>query len=307
MKSKIHEYQLKKIKMMSNNLIYKAAFLATTLFGFAQNVPMNTLTVDGKNYNLQSEKPMTYTEKKGEWSLTSEFTGSNGEKGIMNIRTKGKFLPSGNYPMVNNTKSVAEGSVAYSISINTDNMAFGMLSYKQYTSTEKGTAVVKYEDGIYSFEFVGVEGINIRAQKFLVDANMTFDPNAHKTRKELNKENKDLNMSNAWMNETKYFIAQATRLQTFCQMFKEKKSSEKRDKIEETVEKMMDSNEEIMKILSRSNDGSMKDAEINQYKEMSTKKAEELKKFKKEINGAKITDVMDAFLIGLGQGKKMQE
>ncbi len=291
--------------MKLKNLIITTVVLAATTFSaIAQEIPMNTLTVDGKNYKLQGEKPMTYTEKKGEWSLTSEFKGKNGEQCAMNIRTKGKFLPSGNYPMAPNLKTIPEGSVAYSITIAGDNMALGMLNYKQYTSTDKGTAVIKYEDEIYSFEFVGVEGINIRAQKFLVDANMTFDPNAHKTRKELNKENKDMNMSNAWTNEVKYFLAQSKRLGAFNDMNKENPSSETRDKMKETVENMLESNEEILKILSRPIDNSLSESEINSFKTMSTTKAEELLKAKKEIKKSINQDIMTALIIGLSRGAK---
>ena len=135
---------------MKNLILTALLFVATTFSAIAQDIPMNKFTVDGKTYKFNGKEPMTYTEKKGEWWLMGNFVGSNKEAVAIAVRTKGKMLPSGNYPTTPNVGKIPEGKVAYSISISTDNMSFGMLSYKQFTSTDNGTAVISNEDGIYS-------------------------------------------------------------------------------------------------------------------------------------------------------------
>jgi hypothetical protein len=291
--------------MKLKKLIFTVALTALITFSaIGQELLTNQLTVDGKTYKLEGKDPMTYTEKKGEWWLMYTATNENKEGIAVAIRTKGKFLSSGNYPMTPNVGKIPEGKVSYSISISSGNTALGMLGYKQYTSTDKGTAVVSNENGIYSFTFYGVEGINIRAQKFLVDGNMTFDPNAHKTRKELNRENKDLNMSAAWTNEVKYFLSQSKRFSAFNDMNKESASSETRDMMKETIEKMIESNEEILKILSRTNDKSLTNADISSYKTIAMSKSEQLSQTKKEIKKSINHDIMSALILGLTRGAK---
>jgi hypothetical protein len=281
------------------NLLKTLLIIST--FAIGQNLE-NAFTVEGKTYYLQTEVPITYTsDKHDNWSLTGEFIADEGQKGILNIRTSGKMLASGKYGMAPNLKEVEKEKVTYSISIApTSGSVLGALNYRQYTSMHKGQAIVSNENGVYAITLVDVEGINIKRNTFNINANITMYPSNGKSRKELNAENKKLNMSDAWTKEVKNSLVLANQIKHACNRFRAKNSTETLKTIEKLTESLIDSNDEILSILGRSNDQSIKADQIKSFTEIGLRKKDELKKFKKELNKDKISAMMDLLLASFG-------
>jgi hypothetical protein len=278
------------------NLIITAVLFASFL-GYAQELE-NELKIDGKTYVVDTnlEKAITLTKDRYDnWNLLATIK-SDGKSIAFNIATAQEKLASGSYPLMNRVKKIETGKVGFSMNV-IDDKAGGMayLTMKQYSSTDSGGATVSNENGLYSITFDGVKAINVKGQSFILNGNVTLNPLEFKTRKELNKENKDANMSAAFSNEVKYFNLQAKKIEKLITIYKEDSGSENLNKVKAVANKLTECNEEIINILSRPNDNSISESSIKRELEVSSRLSEQLKNLKKEVSSANLSMILNAF------------
>jgi hypothetical protein len=278
------------------NLIITAVLFAGFL-GYAQELE-NELKIDGKTYVVDTnlEKAITLTKDRYDnWNLLATIK-SDGKSIAFNIATAQEKLASGSYPLMNRVKKIETGKVGFSMTV-IDDKAGGMayLTMKQYSSTDSGGATVSNENGLYSITFDDVKAINVKGQSFILNGNVTLNPLEFKTRKELNKENKDANMSAAFNNEVKYFNLQAKKIEKLISIYKEDSGSENLNKVKAVANKLTECNEEIINILSRPNDNSISESSIKRELEVSSRLSEQLKNLKKEVSSANLSMILNAF------------
>jgi hypothetical protein len=278
------------------NLIITAVLFASFL-GYAQELE-NELKIDGKTYVVDTnlEKAIILTKDRYDnWNLLATIK-SDGKSIAFNIATAQEKLASGSYPLMNRVKKIETGKVGFSMNV-IDDKAGGMayLTMKQYSSTDSGGATVSNENGLYSITFDGVKAINVKGQSFILNGNVTLNPLEFKTRKELNKENKDANMSAAFSNEVKYFNLQAKKIEKLITIYKEDSGSENLNKVKAVANKLTECNEEIINILSRPNDNSISESSIKRELEVSSRLSEQLKNLKKEVSSANLSMILNAF------------
>jgi hypothetical protein len=278
------------------NLIITAVLFAGFL-GYAQELE-NELKIDGKTYVVDTnlEKAITLTKDRYDnWNLLATIK-SDDKSIAFNIATAQEKLASGSYPLMNRVKKIETGKVGFSMTV-IDDKAGGMayLTMKQYSSTDSGGATVSNENGLYSITFDDVKAINVKGQSFILNGNVTLNPLEFKTRKELNKENKDANMSAAFNNEVKYFNLQAKKIEKLISIYKEDSGSENLNKVKAVANKLTECNEEIINILSRPNDNSISESSIKRELEVSSRLSEQLKNLKKEVSSANLSMILNAF------------
>ena len=262
--------------------MFLAIMLVLTIDCIAQ-VERNTLTVDGITYEFDTNEENAIKLVKdihGNWNLLA-YLKIDGKSVAFNIATAQEKMATGTYPLMNRVKKIEEGKVAFSITIMNDkDGALAALSAKQLSSAALGSAEVKDSNGVYSITLANADALNIKQKNFTVSGNITLDPNELKSRKERTKENDNLNMHDAFMNESAYCIMQDEKLESTFKKNETNLTKEIKIKLDKTQDNIIASLKEMLKILNRKNDGSVIPEQVNNTKEIVTKKLNELKEVK---------------------------